>query len=140
MKINFSKKQFDTLIEMMEIGYSVTLSNEQTANESKFAEMEQYLMSFAEDFDNEDILFDPQNQRYGLTIEREQDIHQAINEYEDMVFWDKLVYYMAKRDFTTEMTLKPLAEEAAFQRLVEIQEKYHHYFEKHGIQYLKIDK
>ena len=140
MKINFSKKQFETLIEMLELGYCITSSNEQTANESKFTEMEQYLLSFAEDFDFEDVLYDSQNQMYGLTVEREQEIHQVINEYEDMVFWDKLVYYMARRDFTNEMTAKPLNEEAAFQRLIEIQEKYHHYFEKHGVQYLKIEK
>ena len=77
---------------------------------------------------------------YGLTAEHEQEIQRVIDEYEDMVFWDKLVYYMARRDFTTEMTIKPLEEEAAFQRLIEIEEKYHHYFEKHGIQYLKIEK
>ena len=40
----------------------------------------------------------------------------------------------------TEMTQQPLEEETAFQRLIEIEEKYHHYFEKHGIQYIKIEK
>ena len=70
MKINFSKKQFETLIEMMELGYCITSSNEQTANESKFTEMEQYLLSFAEDFDFEDVLYDSQNQMYGLAVER----------------------------------------------------------------------
>ena len=140
MKINFSKQQFDTLLEMMELGYLVTSSNDQTGNESKFIEMEQYLMSFAKDFEVEDVLYDSQNQLYGLTAEREQEIQRVINEYEDLVFWDKLVYYLARRDFTNEMTAKPLDEETAFQRLIEIQEKYHHYFEKHGIQYLKIEK
>ena len=59
---------------------------------------------------------------------------QVIDEYEDMVFWDKLAYYLARRDFKAEMTRQPLEEDAAFQRLLEIEEEYHQYFEKHSLQ------
>ena len=57
---------------------------------------------------------------YDVTVEREQEIQQVIDEYEDMVFWDKLAYYLARRDFKTEMTQQPLEEEAALQRLIEL--------------------
>ena len=40
-------------------------------------EMEQYLMSFAKDFDYEDVQYDSQNQMYGLTVEREQEIQRV---------------------------------------------------------------
>lgn len=140
MKINFTKNQFNTLLDMVQLGYCITASIDKTTNESKFIEMEQYLMSFAKDFNYEDVLYDPTENVYDLTVEREQEIHELIDEYEDMVFWDKLVYYMARRDFKTEMTQKPLAEEAAFQRLIEIEEKYHKYFEENGVQFLKIEK
>ena len=36
MKINFSKKQYDTLLEMIQLGYFITSSNEETGNESKY--------------------------------------------------------------------------------------------------------
>ncbi len=140
MKINFTKKQYDTLLEMVQLGYCMTSSNKEKANESKYFEMEQYLMSVAEDFGYEGVQYDSQENMYGLTGECEQDIQQSIDEYEDMVFWDKLVYYMARRDFTAEMTIQPLEDEAAFQRLIEIEEKYHQYFEEYGIQYIKIVK
>lgn len=140
MKINFTKKQFETLLEMVQLGYCITASNDQMVDESKFAEMEQYLMSFAKEFDYEKVLYNPHEKNFGLTVESEQELQQVIDEYEEMVFWDKLVYYMARRDFKTEMTQQPLAEEAALQRLIDIEEKYHKYFEKNGVQYLKIEK
>ena len=138
MKINFTKKQYDTLLELVHLGNGITSFNDDTANDS--VEIVQYLLSFAKDFDDEGVLYDPQDQMFDLTVEREQEIQRSIDEYEDMVFWDKLVYYMARRDFKTEMVEQPLEEEAAFQRLIEIEEKYHEYFEKHGVQYLKIEK
>lgn len=140
MKINFTKKQFDTLLELVQLGFSITSFNERTANESQYVEMVQYLMSFTEDFEYEGVLYNQVEQMYDLTVEREQEIGRTISEYEDMVFWDKLVYYMARRDFKTEMVRQPLDEDTAFQRLIDIEEKYHEYFEKYGVEHLKIEK
>lgn len=140
MKINFTKQQYDTLLEMVQLGYFITFSNEATANDSKYVEMEQYLLSFAEDFNHEGVLYDSQDKMYSISVEHEQEIQQIIDEYEDMVFWDKLVYYLARRDFTKEMTEQPVEDEAALQHLIEMEDKYHKHFEKHGVKYLMIDK
>ena len=40
----------------------MTSSNKETANESKYFEMEQYLMSFAKDFRLEGVQYDSQDQ------------------------------------------------------------------------------
>jgi hypothetical protein len=140
MNINFTKEQYETLLKMVQLGFWVTSSNEDTSDQSAFSEMEQYLMSFAKEFDCEGIEYDDEYRMYDVTVEREQEIHQVINKYEDMVFWDKLAYYLAKRDFKAEMTRQPLEEDAAFQRLLELEEEYHQYFEKHGLEQVIIDK
>lgn len=140
MKINFTKKQYDTLLELVQLGHSITAMNDDTAYESRFMELIQYVMSFAKDFGYDGVLYNQENQMFDVTDELEQQIQRTIDEYEDMVFWDKLVYYMARRDFEKEMAQNPIEEEAAFQRLIEIEEKYHEYFEKHGVEHVKIEK
>jgi hypothetical protein len=140
MNIHFTKEQYETLLKMVQLGFWVTSSNEDTSDQHAFSDLEQYVMSFAKEFDVEGIEYDQHYQTYDVTVERERALHRVIDEYEDMVFWDKLAYYLARRDLTAELTRQPLEEEAAFQRLLQLEEEYHHYFEKHGLQYVKIDK
>ncbi len=140
MNINFTKEQYETLLKMVQLGFWVTSSNEDTSDQHAFSDMEQYVMSFAKEFDVEGVEYDGQYGVYDITIERERELHGAIDAYEDMVFWDKLAYYLARRDFKAEMTRQPLEEDAAFQRLLELEEEYHQYFEKHGLEQVIIDK
>lgn len=140
MKINFTKKQYETLMKLLQYGYWVTSSNDAENEQAEFSDMEQYLMSFAKDFDFAGVEYDSQYQMYDLTVEHEEEIHQVIDKYEDMVFWDKLAYYLARRDLTTEWTHQPLNEEDSLKRIIELEEEYHHYFENHGLQHIKIDK
>ena len=140
MEINFTKKQYETMLKMIQFGYWITSSIEEDSEKSEFGDMEQYLMSFAKDFDFDGVTYDSQYQVYDLTVERDEEMQQVLVEYEDMVFWDKLAYYLAKRDFAAEMTQQVWSEEDAFKRIIELEEKYHRHFEKHGVQQIKIDE
>ena len=141
MKINITKKQYETLLKMVQYGFWVTSAKDEDPHQrDEFSEMEQYLMSFAKDFDFEGVEYDSQYQVYDLTVEQEEEIHQVIDQYEDMVLWDKLAYYLARRDFAAELTEQELSEEEAFNRLIELEEEYHLHFEKHGLQHIKIEK
>ncbi|MGE7603685.1 hypothetical protein ACQKL5_14520 [Peribacillus sp. NPDC097675] len=137
MKINFTKSQYDTLIKLVQYGYWITSDSE---NNEKFSELEQYLNSYAMDFDVKGIEYVKEYGIYDLSRELEEEIHEVIDQYEEGVFLDKLAYYMARKEFAKESKLKELNQEEAFQRILELEEKYHLYIEENGLDHLKIEK
>ena len=137
MKINFSKKQYDTLIKLVQYGYWITSDSE---NNEKFSELEQYLNSYAKDFDVKGIEYVEEYGIYDISRELEGEIHEVIDEYEEGVFLDKLAYHMARKEFAKESKLKEFNQEEAFLRVLELEEKYHLYIEENGLEHLKIEK
>lgn len=94
MKINFTKKQFETLFKMVQYGYWVASDTE---NNKEFSEVEQYLNSFAKDFGMEGVQFLKEYEIYDLSRELEDQLHEVIDEYEEGVFRDKLAYHLARK-------------------------------------------
>ena len=137
MKINFTKKQYDTLIKLVQYGYWITSDSE---NNEKFSELEQYLNSYAKDFDVKGIEYVEEYGIYDISRELEGEIHEVIDEYEEGVFLDKLAYHMARKEFAKESKLKEFNQEEAFLRVLELEEKYHLYIEENGLEHLKIEK
>ena len=95
MKINFTKKQYETLFKMVQYGYWVASDTED--NKEEFSEMEQYLNSFAKDFGMEGVQFEKEYEIYDLSRELEDQLQTVINEYEEGVFRDKLAYHLARK-------------------------------------------
>ena len=137
MKINFTKKQYDTLIKLVQYGYWIT--SDMKKNE-EFSELEQYLSSFAKDFGMKGIEFVEEYGIYDVSRELEEEIHEVIDEYEEGVFLDKLAYHMARKEFAKESKLKEYNQEEAFLRVLELEEKYHQYIEENGLEHLKMEK
>lgn len=137
MKINFTKKQYDTLIKLVQYGYWITSDSE---NNEKFSELEQYLNSYAKDFDVRGIEYVEEYGIYDLNRELEEEIHKVIDKYEEGVFLDKLAYHMARKEFAKESKLKEFNQEEAFLRVLELEDKYHLYIEENGLDHLKIEK
>lgn len=133
MEISLTKKQYETLIKVVECGYWVSLTDDNMEQTDEFMELEQYILSFANDFEIEGISFDAVGQVYELSKEQEQAVQQLINQYEDMVFWDRLAYEFALRDLQAEMAEKAYSEAEMFQRKVELEDYYHDYFEKNKL-------
>lgn len=138
MQINFTKKQYETLLKLIEYGQWITSSQEVVGED--YNEMEQYILSYAKEFHFEGVRFNKESQVYDLMAESKKEMDQVINEYEDMVFWDKLAYYLARRDFSKESSNKEYSQEEVFQRLLELEDKYHIHFENHGLRYVKIEE
>lgn len=140
MNISMTNKQYETLLKLVQYGSWMTAARDIESEQMEYHELEQHVLSFANDFGAEGITFDAQYQLYDVSVERERDVQQVIDEYEEMVFWDKLAYYLARRDLTAELAQQPVSEEEASTRLIELEESYHEYFEENGVQHLRIDK
>ncbi|MBT2648667.1 hypothetical protein J7E52_18510 [Bacillus sp. ISL-34] len=136
MKINFTKKQYETLFKMVQYGYWVASDTE--VNKEEFSEMEQYLNSFAKDFGMEGVQFVKEYGIFDLSRELEDQLHEVIDEYEEGVFRDKLAYHMARKEFAEESENHEYNQEEAFKRIMELEEKYHLHIEEHGLGNLKI--
>ncbi|WP_375089102.1 hypothetical protein ACDZ29_25320 [Peribacillus sp. RS7] len=137
MKINFTKKQYETLFKMVQYGYWVASDTE---NNKEFSEMEQYLNSFAKDFGMEGVQYVKEYEIYDLSRELEDQLHEVIDEYEEGVFRDKLAYHMARKEFAEESENHEYNQEKAFIRIMELEEKYHLHIEKEGLRKLKIEE
>ncbi|WP_285765958.1 hypothetical protein [Peribacillus sp. SI8-4] len=137
MKINFTRKQYETLFKMVQYGYWVASDTE---NNKEFGELEQYINSHAKDFGIEGVQFVPEYELYDISREREDELHKVIDEYEEGVFRDKLAYHLARKEFITESGKHDYNQEEAFKRIMELEEKFHLHIEEHGIEKLKIEE
>ncbi|CAH0129478.1 MULTISPECIES: hypothetical protein [Bacillaceae] len=138
MKINFTKKQYETLFKMVQYGYWVASDIED--NKEEFSEMEQYINSFAKDFGVEGVQFVKEYEIYDLTRELEDRLQTVINEYEEGVFRDKLAYHLARKEFAEESENQEYNQEEAFIRIMELEEKYHLHIEERGLGKLKMEE
>ncbi|WHY54590.1 hypothetical protein [Peribacillus simplex] len=137
MKINFTKKQYETLFKMVQYGYWVASD---TVDNKEFSEVEQYLNSFAKDFGMEGVQFVKEYEIYDISRELEEQLHEVINEYEEGVFRDKLAYHLARKEFAEESKKHEYTREEAFKRIMELEEKYHLHIEEHGLVKLKMEE
>ncbi|SIR78500.1 hypothetical protein SAMN05878482_105499 [Peribacillus simplex] len=137
MKINFTKKQYETLFKMVQYGYWVASDTEDNI---EFSEVEQYLNSFAKDFGMEGVQFVKEYEIYDISRELEEQLHEVINEYEEGVFRDKLAYHLARKEFAEESEKHEYTQEEAFKRIMELEEKYHLHIEEHGLVKLKMEE
>lgn len=139
MKINFTKKQFETLIELVYAGHWI-LNSHRNVEIEKYNEVEQLIYSFAKPFGLEHFIeFDKKLDGYYPTLEFEDSMEELIAEYDDRAFWDELVDRLALRDLTKE-GIEGKSNEEIMERRIELEEKYEIEFEKHHLNRLKIEK
>ncbi|PLS17136.1 hypothetical protein CVD28_13870 [Bacillus sp. M6-12] len=138
MNIQFTKKQYETLLRLTTFGNWVASSSETEMNNDAYDRLNQYLLSFAGDYGMSE-LSENEAGRFELNPDYENKLQKIINAYEDMVFWDKLAYYLAARDIQKEAREIAFSEEEYFARLVELEEKYHTILEKTGLENIKVE-
>jgi hypothetical protein len=139
LKINFTKKQFGVLLEILHLG-------EWTANSSKthdernadYDSLFQYVCSFAKDFGHGHVIeYDKRLEGYFPTKEFEEKLHPLIEHNDNEVFWSKLTLGLAKRDLA-ENGETFSSHEDYMRKIFELEEKYEIEFEKNGIKNLII--
>jgi hypothetical protein len=144
MKINFTKKQYEDLMKLVYLGAWMINSHRTDNIEERYEELEQYILSFSEEFGTEKYVeFDEDLRRFFTTREFEEDteIEQYKEEYDDNTFWDELIYRLARRDL-----IKTYGEAAVFTMTTDelldkeqpFIDRYEMEFERYGIDNLEI--
>lgn len=139
MKINFTKKQFKTLLDLAYLGEWT--ANSIRPDDERFAdydELFQYICSFAKDMGCEDLVpYDRELNAYFPSQEYENQLHPIIDDNEEYIFWEKLSGHLAKRDLDREGGTFDTLDDR-FRRLLEIEERYEKEFEENGLSNLRI--
>lgn len=142
MKIFFTKKQYETLIEMAYLG-SWLANACKTGDDRDMAieEIEQYIFSFASDFGMEDLLERSESGSIYPTRTFEEDLGAYIDDYNDENFWDELLHRLARRDFIEhfgEDVVSDMEMSELFEKEEPFIQKYDDEFYENGIQNLRL--
>ncbi|MGD6818371.1 hypothetical protein [Metabacillus sp. 84] len=141
MKINFTKQQYHTLLKMLYLSTWVGAREEHEDEAEEFFDLENYVLSFAKSYGVEHLVdYDSLEDKYYASRQLDEELEDIIADYEEEVFWDKLCALLARRDLMKEETVvNTYSPEQRFERLMEIEEKYHQYFEEFGLEKLNIE-
>lgn len=134
MKINFTKKQFKTLLDLAYLGEWT--ANSIRAHDERFADYEelfQYICTYAKDMGYDDLVpYDQELNAYFPSKDYENQLHPIIDANDDYVFWENLSGHLAKRDLDREGGTFDTLDDR-FLRLCEIEERYTKEFEENGL-------
>lgn len=146
MKINFTKKQYESLIKLIYLGEWVANAHRVDDRVRELEEIEQYVLSFYKDFGMERyITFDEDLKKFFTTTDFEDisKVNDYIDDYNNNTFWDELIFRLARRDlierYGEEAVMNMDWEERMSKEGVFIEE-YEDEFEKNGIKNLVIGK
>lgn len=146
MKINLTKKQYETLLKLLYLGEWVVNAHRTDDRVEDFEEFEQYILSFYKDFDMQRyVAYDERLKMFFPTREFEDEtgVEEYIDEYNDNTFWDELIYRLANRDLIDrygEDAVKYMDWEERICKEEVFIEEYEEEFEKHGVKNLVIGK
>ena len=146
MKINFTKKEYRLLLDMVEIAEWVLSAHKSKPSDEveKYSELYQKILSRAKEIGFENlIVYDKNLEEYLATTEYEKSEHMRyIKEFEDDVFWDAVPHRLAVRDLVKQVGEKKYAEmefEERALKLVELESIYYKELEEHGIDNLRFE-
>jgi type IV secretory pathway VirB4 component len=146
MKINFTKKEYRLLVDMLYLSNWVMHSHAIGPEEhhSEYEELRKKLLSYYKEMGFKDMEKESTAKcEYYETWEYEEAMHEKfINLYEDQVFWDELTDRLAERDAVKEIGLEKFQTMEGMERInkiEEIRDRYANEFEQHGIDYVKIE-
>ncbi|WJY26384.1 hypothetical protein [Sporosarcina trichiuri] len=141
MKINFTKKQYKQLLDLVYLGeWTANSAKEEDERHIGYEELFQYICSFAKDFGSEDfVVSDKAMARYFLTREYEEQLEPIIQENDNEVFWNELAGRLARRDLAR--TQNVFASEGdATAKYFETAGNYEIEFENNGLENLELRK
>lgn len=147
MKINFTKKQFETLMKIVYIGNwvvnGVRSGSDDDPHIKEYKDLEKYVYSFAKDFSFEDLLDLSDGDIYPSREFEEGEVRELIDYYNEDTFWEELSSRLAMRDFYRDYgdeEIKKMTLEERIRKDHPYMEKYWDEIDNHGIQRLEIAK
>lgn len=147
MVVNFSKEQFEILIDMVYIGNWVVNGVRSGVKEDEYKDeyrnLEKYILSLAKDFGFDDLIDDSDGEIYPSRSLEEGEVRDLIDYYDENVFWEELVNRLAERDFFQVYTNDEIMKMSIEKRIEKDQSHYEKYWQEisdYGITRLKIQK
>ena len=144
MKINFTKKEYRYLLDLIYLGDWVMTADdvEDDPKKKHHEEITQKIYSFAKDFDCEDLIeynsdFDKHNETRNF---EESEVAQYLASFEENSFWETLISRLAERDFLKDLPsggLNALTLDEKFSGIQKHEDKWADEFSKFGINNLK---
>jgi hypothetical protein len=111
MKINFTKKEYRSLLEAMQITDWVLHAHETEprTDTKNFEELFEKLLSLANEMGCEDLVeLEQDDNKYYPTIELESAVEEFIEEFESNTFWEELVSRLSERDVLKKIKITEL--------------------------------
>ena len=146
MQIDFSKEEYSTFLEILEIATWVLLAHRanEPENRKKYQDFEQKIFSYAETLGFGDlIMYDEELVKYFPTREYDENspVRPFIEEFEDETFWGELTDRLADRDMLRTLGDKKILKMTPEERFMthhDLEKKYVEEFEEYGIERLEI--
>jgi len=146
MKINFTKKEYQTLVEMLLIADWIIHSHEEAPRseaEPYSALRKKVLAYFKEMGMGEAFRYDPEADDYFETAAyEERSPHmQFIDAHDEQMFWSQLAEKLAERDFAEEVRTRgevALSDVDRFVKLSEITDAYEQELAEHGLDNVRV--
>jgi hypothetical protein len=147
MKINFTKKEYAVLVEMILTADWVihAYEGERTEETKPYADLRKKVLSHHKEIGMEDAFrYSAEDDEYYETAEYEMSSpHMAmIDEFSEISFWDTLATKLAQRDLAAQEaigTAEPLPPEERVTKLWEIEERYQEELSENGLANIRID-
>lgn len=143
MKIEFTQKQYEALLKIVYLGsWMASSTKEEPAKE--YDKIEQYVLSFAKDFNVEKFVgFDKKLKSYYPSEEFEDatDVIEQIDAYDEYKVWETLVLSLSHRDIVKkygEKKVEQMSEEEVLEKEYPLIQKYEEEFREHGFDNLYV--
>ncbi len=142
MEIQFSRKQFATLLKSVYLGDWLVNAIRAPGNYiPEFEDFEQFLLSLAYESNLRDMVeFHPTLSRFFLKDDVYEKLQPFIDEYDDEAFWDGLVDRLADRDFSETYgdSVKRMDQDERIEKYHAFVDKYEAEINAHGVDRLRI--
>jgi hypothetical protein len=142
MKIEFSKEQFESLLRILYLGnWMAHAYAEDEEGNGEFMDLISYICGYAKDMGLSDLVKEGDTSRFFEAFEEVEDLNEIIEEYDDAVFLDKLIYNLAGRDLLNKYgqeKLMAMTDEEYFKLEGSFVQKWQEEFGKNGLQNLVV--
>lgn len=145
MKINFTKREYKVLLEMLYLADWMLHAHEVGPKQDAYHDLEQKILGLAGEFGCEDLVeYSEKLNVYfpSKEVEDSDTVQNCIEEYDEETFWDELVSRLAERDVLRKHTKEELSRMTGDDRIMlfwKAEEFYNDEFEVNGLKRVKIE-
>ena len=148
MKINVTKKEYRTLLDIIHIADWVLHAHdtEGRTDTQEYQELFQKFFALAEEMGYDDLIqLSKEDSKYYPTFnfESESVAENLIQEFENNSFWEELTSRLARRDVMKEknaQSVADLSDEEWFEAMTTAEEKWVKEFDSHDLDRISVDK